>query len=457
MILPESAANGQRESEGNHYVSVCESFNRNSNSGDPAWVQSIRRDALGRFRELGFPTVREEQWKYTSVRRIEDANFDLAPSHALPRIKKERIGQLSTCPLRWYRLVFVNGMYSKELSDVSDLPRAFHIRTIREGMRTEPEMIEHYLAQRATYDGNGFTALNTAFIQDGVFVYIPDGEELEKPLELVFLTYSGNGNIMSQPRNLILFGKSSRATLVESYYSFSDQRYFTNVVTEVVLGEGAMCDYLRFQRESRLAFHISTTQVEVGRNSTFSSVVVDVGGKLVRNNLNVELVEEGAECDLNGLYLTSDDQHVDNHTLIEHPKPNGTSHQLYKGILDGSSTAVFGGKIFVHQDAQKTNAHQTNKNLLLSEHATADTKPQLEIFADDVKCTHGAAVGQIDDDSIFYLKSRGLPDAKARQIFSYGFANEVLERIKVPSLRAELNKIVLDQFERRDHRMEVAP
>ncbi|OGX05266.1 MAG: Fe-S cluster assembly protein SufD [Omnitrophica bacterium RIFCSPLOWO2_12_FULL_50_11] len=448
MASREETITRKGDSKGNHYLSVCESFLAKIDSRDPFWVQTLRQDALARFRELGFPTTREEQWKYTNVRAIQEANFEPAPREALPKIKKEEVEKLSTCPLRWHRLVFVNGVYSKEFSRLSDLSGAFHVGTIQDAIRTKPKMLEQYLAQCARYDRNGFAALNTALIQDGTFIYMAEGKEFETPIELVFLTDSERGNVMSQPRNLIVFGRSSRATLIESYFSFSDDPYFTNVVTEVVLGDGAVCDYVRLQREGRKAFHISTTQVEVGRNSVFSSVAVDLGGKLVRNNLTVELTEEGAQCDLNGLYLTSDDQHVDNHTLIEHPKPNGTSRQLYKGILDGASTTVFGGKIWVHQDAQKTDAHQTNKNLLLSEHATVDTKPQLEIFADDVKCTHGAAVGQIDEDSVFYLKSRGLPEAKARQLVSYGFANEVVERIKVPSIRAELNQIVLERCER---------
>jgi Fe-S cluster assembly protein SufD len=429
------------------YENAFEKFQMQRGDNREPWVQQLRQKAMSRFSELGFPTVRDEEWKYTNVDEIARARFQVTFEDAHSDALKDEIEKLHPCPLAWNRIVFVNGRYAQEFSHVIDLPDNVYVGTLRQAIQSGSSEVKQHLAKKVKTDDNGFTALNTAFIDDGAFIFVPNGQRIDRPLELVFISKSVNGAVLSQPRNLIVLGKSSRATIIETHVSPSNDRYCTNVVTEMVLGEASKLDHLKLQKESRRAYHIALTQVNVMGGATFSSTTVDLGGKLTRNNLNIDLQAEGAECILNGLYFTSGEQHVDNHTLINHSKPHGTSHQLYKGILDDSSTAVFGGKIYVHEDAQKTDAHQVNKNLLLSEKATVDTKPQLEIFADDVKCTHGTAVGQLDEDALFYLKSRGVGEEKARKILSYGFANEVIEKIKVPSIHAQLTELVLERFE----------
>ena len=438
----------KKTKETGKYVPLFEAFEKTEGKRGAAWIRKLRQNAFAHFCHSGFPTQREEDWRYTSVGPIERTPFHLA-SETLPHITVQQVERLRPCTLNWNRLVFVNGFFCREFSHVSDAFEDLNIGSVREAIVSKSNQLASYLAQYVRYDQNGFTALNTAFIQDGAFVYVPEGKVLERPLELVFISTSRetvSGTVLAQPRNLIVVGPSSRATIVESYVSIDQETYCNNVVTEIILEESASLEYLRLQKESGRAYHVSTTKVNQAKDSVFSSTCVDLGGILVRNDLHVDLQEEGAKCFLNGLYLTSNEQHVDNHTLINHPRPKGTSQQLYKGILDGRSTAVFSGKIFVHQDAQKTDAHQTNKNLLLSEEATADTKPQLEIYADDVKCTHGAAVGQLDKDSLFYLKSRGIGENEARNILSYAFANEVAQRIKIPSIRAQLNDLLTERY-----------
>jgi Fe-S cluster assembly protein SufD len=341
----------------------------------------------------------------------------------------------------------VNGFYSQKLSDVSRLPAGVKVGSLREAIAHEGKLLETYLGQSAGLEKNPFALLNTAFVQDGAFIYLGEGKAVPEPIHLVFISVAREGAILAQPRNLIVAGKGSRATVIETYAGLRAETYFTNVVTEMVLEEGASLDHNKFLRESTTAFHVGTTHVSQKSKSFLSSASVSWSGRIVRNNLQVILGAEETECLLNGLYVVSTDQHVDNSILIDHAKPRGTSNELYKGILNGKGTAVFNGKIIVREDAQKTDAHQVNKNLLLSEEATVDTKPHLEIFADDVKCTHGAAVGELDEEAIFYLKTRGITDTLARNILTYGFASDVIGRIKVSSIREELNRLLAERLQ----------
>jgi Fe-S cluster assembly protein SufD len=296
---------------------------------------------------------------------------------------------------------------------------------------------------------NGFTALNTAFISEGAFVYIPRNVSVEPPLHLLFASDGLASKIATFPRVLIVAEEHSKATVIESYGGFKDDSYFTNAVVEVVLGDGAQLDHYKIQRESTEAFHVATTAADLGPNSSYDTTAVTLGAELSRNDISVLMDHEGAECWVDGLYIVTTGQHTDTHSVIDHRQPHCTSHQIYKGILDGKSRAVFNGKIFVRHDAQKTDAMQTNKNLLLSNEARVDTKPQLEIFADDVKCAHGAAVGQIDEDELFYLKTRGIHPDLARNLLTYGFAEEVIGKIKVGSIRAQLDAAVLNRLNAR--------
>ena len=308
------------------------------------------------------------------------------------------------------------------------------------------EILRDQLARSADYSENAFTALNTAFISSGAFLFISKGVSIDAPIHLLFIADVKEKAVASFPRILIVAEKGSSATVIESYASAHEEVYFTNAVVEIRLEDGARLNYYKVQRENSKAFHIATTQAELGRNSSFNSTTVTLGAQLSRHNINVALDNEGAECWVDGLYIVGSGQHADTHSLIDHRKPHCTSHQLYKGILDGKSRAVFNGKVFVHENAQQTDAMQTNKNLLLSNEARVDTKPQLEIFADDVKCAHGATVGQLEEEELFYLSSRGLHPIIARNLLTYGFAEEVIEKIKVESIKAQLDEAVLNRL-----------
>ncbi len=441
------------------YLSAFESFEQSANRKTPSWIHQTRRSAIARFSDLGFPTMREESWKYTNVSPIAETPFKSVFDSASQGLSLQKIEPFLFGQNNWQRLVFVNGIYSKEFSSVAVSKNGLKIGNLEPILTSDSKLIEPYLTRYASYDRSAFTALNTAFLRDGAFIYLPEGKVVEEPIHLLFISAPQGQSIVTYPRILIIAERNSKATIVESYVTLhppppkmvgdkEEGVYFTNAVTEIVLAEGAVVDHYKIQKESENAFHIGTTQVHQARDSKFSSSSISIGASLARNNLNVILDQEGAECELNGLYLTDGKQHVDNTTLIDHSKPCGKSRQIYKGIIGGKATAVFSGKIFVHKNSKRTDAEQTNKNLLLSEEATVDTKPQLEILNDDVKCTHGAAVGQLDEEAVFYLKTRGIDEEAARRLLSYGFANEVIERIKVEPLRAEMNRELLAKLEK---------
>jgi Fe-S cluster assembly protein SufD len=341
------------------------------------------------------------------------------------------------------RLVFVDGHYAPALSALRPLPSGVIVANLAAVLDTHPHWAESYLARYADYQSHPFTALNTAFIKDGAFISIPKSKRIEEPIYLLFVTTKMAEGSVCHPRNLIVVGDNSQVTFVEGYFGLEEEVYFTNAVSEIAVGASAVVDHYKVLRESAEAFHVATTQLHQERGSNFSSHFISLAGSLIRNEVNAILDAEGCECTLNGLYLANGRQHVDNRTVIDHAKPHGTSHELYKGILGGNAHGVFNGKIFVRQDAQKTDAKQTNQTLLLSDDATINTKPQLEIFADDVKCTHGATVGQLQEEAIFYLRSRGIGHQEARSLLTYAFANDIISRIKVEPIRAHLEEILL--------------
>jgi Fe-S cluster assembly protein SufD len=433
----------------NRYLASFEALERAGAASRPAWLHRIRRDAIAQFGEQGFPTARLEDWKYTNVAPIASTAFRLtseAPDRpSLPSIDRSVIGDPGAC-----RLVFVNGRYAAELSSAAPRPAGVRVTSLAEALMTDAAVLERHLGRYAASEGvgYGFTALSTAFVQDGAVVHVSPGVRAEEPIHLFFIATAAPAPLLAQPRNLVVLDRGSQATLVESYVGLGDDPYLTNSVTEVVLGEGAVLDHCKIERESEQAFHVGTTQVVQERDSVFTSASIAIGGKLVRNNLSVRLAAPGASCTLNGLYVLGRGQHVDNHTLVDHAEPRGTSRQLYKGVLDGGARAVFNGRVIVRQDAQHTDAHQTNKNLLLAEGAEVDTKPQLEIFADDVKCTHGAAVGQLGEDAVFYLRSRGLDEEAARTLLTYGFMSDVINRITVEPIRVQLDGFLMARLRR---------
>ncbi len=425
-----------------------EIFKKLNTGRSPSWLASFRDEAMASFRETSFPTAHDEAWKYTGLESLLKTDFIPAyekPSNGLSQDSmRQPLGEA-----RGPRMVFVNGTYSHSLSSLAGLPEKIKMVNLKSVWTSEGGLMERHWSSRNAARRGIFSELNSAFFHDGMLIHLSKDSVADYPLEFIYLTFSGGGNVMSHPRNLVIAEKGSRAAVIERYLTLDESVYFTNAVTDFVLEEGASVESYRIQKESRQAFHISAAHVSAGRDSRFVSFNLDAGGGLVRNYLEVAMLAEGSECDLNGLYVADHAQHIDNETVIDHLKPRGTSRQLYKGILGGKASAVFSGKIFVRRDAQKTDAAQKNKNLLLSDEAKVDTKPQLEIFADDVKCAHGAAVGQLNEDEIFYLRSRGIGEEAAKRVLTYGFAREVTDRIRLEPLKNELEHWLAERFQNR--------
>ncbi len=408
------------------------------------WLELVRSGAIDRFEQIGFPSVREEEWKYTNLAALAKESFQ-------PAIKPRAISAADAARFVYpetanAHLVVINGFLNEEASVKTGLGDVVAIDLFNAvGDARYNKIVRKYLARNANYHDNGLKALNTAFLQSGVFLWIPKNVKLETPLQITFI--SDGAQTASFPRLLVVAEENSSVTLIENYAG--DARYFTNAVAEIVLKEGARLEHYRVQNESDRAFHIATTAAELGRASSYDVTSINLGAQLARHDVSVVLDHEGAECWVDGLYVVGPNQHSDTHSVIDHKEPHCNSHQLYKGILDGNGRAVFNGKIFVREGAQKTDAMQTNKNLLLSPQARVDTKPQLEIYADDVKCAHGAAVGQIDEEELFYLQARGLNPELGRSLLTYGFAEEVIGKIKIESIRSQLDEAVMSHLSTR--------
>ena len=411
----------------------------------PAWLLPVRQAAIDRFRKHGFPTTHDEDWHFTSVAPIAGADF-VPVAAGGGDVRAADLEAFSFGQTEWTQLVFVNGRYAPELSSKGTLPRGVEVRSLADALRDDVPMLRERLTSLAALDHGAFVALNTALFVDGAFVSIPADTIVEYPIHLLFVTDGDAASTASHPRNLIVAGRNAQATVVESYAAVGDPMYFTNPVTEVVVAENAHVTHLRMQRESERAFHVGTTQAHQARHSRYTSFSFATGAALSRMNIYTVLAEPGADVTLNGLYMADGTQHLDHQTRIEHIAPNCTSHEVYKGVLDGAAHAVFNGKVYVHPEAQKTDGKQTNNNLLLSPDAHVDTKPQLEIFADDVKCTHGATVGQLDEVALFYLRSRGLALEEATTLLTYAFAADVVQRIDDLTVRAGLEALARERF-----------
>jgi Fe-S cluster assembly protein SufD len=399
------------------------------------------------FSRLGFPAPGSEDWKYTNVDPIAAVPFAHANGEG-KTVTRDIFASAfvdAACP----RLAFVNGVYSERLSSLNGLPAGVRVASLRAALGSNEAALETYLCRAARHREQPFVALNTALMEDGAVILVPEGCCLPAPVYLVFVSTAEARPLQAQPRNLVVLGAGSEAKVVESYIGPGTGNYFTNAVTELFAGENAILDYYRVQREGDRGFHIGALDVQLSSRCNFTAHAITLGGLLVRNDLRVVLDGEDSACVLNGLYLADGDRHIDNHTDIEHARPRTTSFELYKGILSGSARGVFNGKIIVHKDAQKTDARQTNKNLLLSENAVANSKPQLEIFADDVKCSHGSTIGQLDGDALFYLRSRGLAPDDARSLLSYAFASDVVGRVKIPALRERLDDYLVNRYRRK--------
>ena len=427
----------------NGYADAFELVQRDATG--PASLADLRRRAFDRFADLGIPTTRLEQWRFTNVAPIAETAFTLAEPTT---VAASAIAPFETAggDGPGITLVFVNGRYASALSSLDGVPAGVEVRSL--AARLSAGTLEAGLGRTASFETEAFTALNTALLHDGAVVRIPDNAVVETPIQLLFVAapLAGGEPVMSHPRVLIVAGENAQARVVESYAGLGGAPYLTNAVTEIVAGPNAVVDHYKLVRESLEAFHIASMYLRLDRASSFSSHAITLGGGIVRNDVRAVLDGEGVECTLNGLYLANGRRLVDNHTTILHAKPHCQSHELYKGILDDQAHAVFNGKIIVAVDAQKTDAKQTNKALLLSEDAQINTKPELEIFADDVRCTHGATIGQLDAAALFYLRARGLGLEQARSVLIHAFASDLLNRIGIESIRAQLDALLLDQL-----------
>jgi Fe-S cluster assembly protein SufD len=409
----------------------------------PAAVRAFRRAAFDRFAALGFPTPKNEDWHYTSVASIADQEFALLTSRT-GDVGRDDLAPFDFGASDWHTITFVNGRFAPELSDLKKLPDGVEVTDLATAWATGD--VADRLGSVASSQSHAFTALNAAFAQDGAVVRIARNVEVARPIHLLFVTDAAAARAMTHPRNLIIVERNATATVIETYASATDSIYFTNAVTEVTLGDGASLRHYKMQREAPRAYHVGTIEVEQRRDSHYVSFSLATGAELSRTNVYTTLDGEGSGATLNGLYMLDGEQHCDHQTQVIHAQPNTFSRELYKGILDGRSHGVFNGKVYVRPIAQKTDGKQTNKTLLLSDTAHVDTKPQLEIFADDVKCTHGSTVGQIDQSALFYLKSRGIANQLARRLLTYAFAADVLETLEVDAVREGLERTTLERF-----------
>jgi Fe-S cluster assembly protein SufD len=406
-------------------------------------VHLVRQQALERFDKLGFPTIRHEEWKYSNVKNLVNQAFEF---NAVTNFSAKDLEEMPIPNLEGNILYFINGIYNTELSTIVSPESELQILTFAEAAKTQPELVEQYFNKYSDYQDNAFTALNTAFAQNGVFVHVPDNKVVAQPIILRFISDARTLNVASQPRNLIVVGKRSEVQIAEAYRSFGENASFTNAVTEFVVGEEANVHYYKVQNESDKSYHIGTTSVLQAGKSVFTANTVTANGGFVRNNLNIKIDGEYAEANMFGLYIPNGKQHIDNHTAVDHAKPNSNSNELYKGILKGKSTGVFNGKIFVRQDAQKTNAFQSCKNVLLSEDASMNTKPQLEIWADDVKCSHGTTTGQLNVDALFYMQARGISKDSARALLTLAFAQDVIDKFEIVAIKEYLQTLIEEKI-----------
>jgi Fe-S cluster assembly protein SufD len=424
-----------------NYLDAFHTLGANA-SRHPAWLRGLRERGFARFCEVGFPTTKNEDWRFTNVNAIAQTPFQLARDAR--RSEATYSDTLDACriPGAACQLVFLNGRFASELSDLGDLPPGVRAGSLAQAIAQDVASLEPHLGRYLNIERDAFSALNTAFIEDGAYVYLPRGTVLEAPICFLFISVPGNDPEMTNPRNLIVAENATEASIVEDYVSLGSGVSFSNVVTELVAGEDAVISHYMIEREDRQVFNVSTLRSQQARSSNVSSHSVLLGGGLVRNNIHPVLAGEGGECLINGLFIGNGRQHMDNYMLVEHASPHCGSRQFYNGILDGHSHGVFHGRIIVHKDAQKTDAKQTNRNLLLSDDAQIDTKPQLEIYADDVKCTHGATIGQVEENALFYMRSRGIEETEARSLLLLAFANECLDRMKSAPVRDYLRDLV---------------
>lgn len=422
------------------YLSSFKAFEQGLNGQASTPLHQLRRQAIDQFAAQGFPTAQDEEWRYTSLAPLLQHPFQLAPRGAT--LTQAELNPWLFAGPASPRLVFIDGYYAPALSAAGSLPPGVKLLNLEAALQQCPDLVLASLNHQVEGERSALAALNTAFLQDGLFLHLPEGAQIEHPIHVLFLSTGPAAPAFSAPRVLVVAGARSRASLVETCAGPPGRVYLTNTLAEIAVGADAHFEYCKIQQEGDAAFHLDHTLVRESRNSRFTSHSLSLGARLSRNQLDTLLDGEGIESTLNGLYLAGGEQHLDHHTQVEHARPHCSSHELYKGILGGRSTGVFRGRIHVWPQAQKTDAYQANRNLLLSAEAEIDTKPQLEIYADDVKCSHGATVGQLDENALFYLRARGLDLAQARGLLTQAFAGQLLERLGDEALRAHLEGMV---------------
>ena len=408
-----------------------------------SYVHDIRSEAIKNFESIGFPNKKLENWKYTSLKNLLKNDFVVLPEInnllEFKDIKKYLIDDIDS-----YKIIFVDGKYSSHLSDTTHEGMDICILSAALSQSKYELLIENYFNKIANDDG--ITSLNTAFSSEGAFIHIPKNKFVDKPIQIIHFSTGNESSLMFQPRNLIIVDENSQVQIIERHQSLSENKVFTNSVTEIYADKKSIIDYYKIQNDNLQASLIDNTYVDQQRNSSFTMHTFSFGNELVRNNLNISQNDQFIETTIKGVTIIGDKQHVDHNTLINHNKPNCNSHQDYKGIYDDKSTGVFNGQVMVKKVAQKTNAFQSNNNVLLSDQATINAKPQLEIYADDVKCSHGCTVGQLDKNALFYLKSRGIPEKEATALLMYGFANNILESVKIPEIKTRINHIIANKL-----------
>lgn len=411
------------------------------------FLTQLQSDSQNSLSGMKFPTLKTEEWKYTNLKSLLSSEFIHSSELEEVDITSKDVDNIKFNNFDNYLLVFVNGVLKEDLSDFEELKKEISVSTISEAAVEREEIIEKHLSKIAV-DKTAFDYLNLSNFIDGFFIQIPDNKILEKPIQIINITGNNEAETYSPSRNLIIVGKNSEASIVQNIVGVEGEKYFNSISSEIFIDQNSVLNIYKVELENEDSYHIDKTDVLQSRDSQFNHFNFTFGGKFIRNDINTELADENIECTLNGLYIGNDKQHIDNSTFINHAKPHCTSNELYKGILDDNSRGVFNGKILVERDAQLTNAYQNNNTILLSDNATIDTKPQLEIYADDVKCTHGATVGQLDESAMFYILSRGIPKEKAKSMLITAFAESVVEGVKIEPLRVELNNLIFEHLNR---------
>ena len=434
-------------------LNIIEKFNEFEsllNGQKDSILHSKRKTAFNHFINLGIPTPKNEEWKYTNLNFINKYNFNLSLEPSSKVYSIEEIKQFIYKDVKSNLFVFINGFFNKELSTQNKNEAGVIIGSLSEAIEQDSDIIQKYLGRYSKSENDAFTALNGAFVQDGIIIIVPKGVEFEEPIHLLYINDTREGSILSQPRNLIIAGECSKFKILETYHTIGTEPAMTNSLTEIAMKFSSQVDYYKVQNDITDSYYVGTTLVNQEKSSVFKSTTISLNGKFIRNNLNSVLNDENCESSFSGLYFLSENNFVDNHTVIEHAMPNCISNEIYKGILDDNSTAVFNGKILVNKDAQKTRSYQSNKNILLSDNAKINTKPQLEIFADDVKCSHGATSGSLDKESLFYLQARGISEKKAKSMLLNAFASDIIETISVNALRDEIKHQVAKRLDVED-------